>query len=83
MAERFADGLATREELRQSYQITRETPADDEGDFDPAAEGEDYDEFCVPWPSNSPPRLSKAESSSVPATFTSHSVRCVPIAAPC
>jgi hypothetical protein len=52
VAERFADGLATREELRQSYQITRETPADDEGDFDPAAEGEDYDEFCVPWPSS-------------------------------
>ncbi len=52
VAERFADGRATREELFRSYQITRETPEDHEGDFDPAAEGEDYDEFCVPWPSS-------------------------------
>ncbi len=51
VAERFADGLATVKELHQSYQITRETPENHEGDFDPAGEGNDYDPFIVPWPS--------------------------------
>jgi hypothetical protein len=51
VSERFADGLATETELVQSYQITRDTPADHEGDFDPTAEGDDYDPFVVPWPS--------------------------------
>ena len=52
VAERYADGLATREELTRSYQITADTPEDHEGDFDPAAEGDDYDPFVVPQPSN-------------------------------
>jgi hypothetical protein len=51
VAKRFADRLATKEELIQSFQITADTPRDHEGDFDPAAEGEDYDPYVVPWPS--------------------------------
>jgi hypothetical protein len=52
VAERFADGQATLDELFRCYQITRDTPKDIEGDFDPAGEGEEYDPYCVPWPGN-------------------------------
>jgi hypothetical protein len=53
VAERFADGLATREELVDSYQVGENRPGSlDEGDFDPRAEGDDFDPFCVPWPSS-------------------------------
>jgi hypothetical protein len=53
VAEAFADGLATMEELTDSCQVSESRPGSlDEGNFDPAGEGEEYDPYCVPWPSS-------------------------------
>jgi hypothetical protein len=52
VAESFSDGLATWVELNESYQVGEDRPGSfEEGDFDPAGEGEGYDPYCVPWPS--------------------------------
>jgi hypothetical protein len=52
MAERFADRKAVRIELWESYQRSIRRGTSEKGNFDPAGEGEGFDEMLVPWPSN-------------------------------